>query len=80
MLEHDIFRRFGGDPKRAAAAIKAGVTVIVATEDHMVNPGPAREFTGVLKASIVELDGDCGHIAPGCQAPKVAAAVAAALR
>ena len=80
MLGHDIFRRFGGDPKRAAAAIKAGVTVIVATQDHMVNPGPAREFAGVLKAPIVELNGDCGHIATGCEAPKVAAAVAQALR
>jgi homoserine O-acetyltransferase len=80
MLGHDVFRRFGGDPKRAAAAVKAGVTVIVATQDHIVNPGPAREFAGLLKASIVELNGDCGHIATGCEAPKVAAAVAQALR
>ena len=80
MLGQDVFRRFGGDPKRAAKAIKAGVTVIVATQDHMVNPGPAREFAGVLKAPIVELNGDCGHIATGCEAPKVAAAVAQALR
>ena len=71
---------FGGDPKRAAAAIKAKVTVIVATQDHMVNPGPAREFAGLLKASIVELNGDCGHLSTGCEAPKVAAAVATALR
>jgi homoserine O-acetyltransferase/O-succinyltransferase len=80
MLGHDIFRQFGGDPKRAAAAIKAKVTVIVATQDHMVNPGPAREFAGLLKASIVELNGDCGHLSTGCEAPKVAAAVAQALR
>lgn len=80
MLGQDVFRRFDGDPKRAAKAIKAGVTVIVATQDHMVNPGPAREFAGMLKAPIVELNGDCGHIATGCEAPKVAAAVAQALR
>jgi homoserine O-acetyltransferase len=80
MLGHDIFRRFGDDPKRAAAAIKARVTVIIATQDHMVNPGPAREFAGVLKAMVVELSGDCGHISTSCEAPKVAAAVAQALR
>jgi hypothetical protein len=34
----------------------------------------------MLKASIVELNGDCGHIATGCEASKVAAAVATALR
>jgi homoserine O-acetyltransferase/O-succinyltransferase len=80
MLGHDVFRKFGGDPKRAAAAVKARVTVIVATQDHMVNPGPALEFAGLLKASIVQLSGDCGHLSPGCEAPKVAAAVALALR
>jgi homoserine O-acetyltransferase len=80
MLGHDIFRQFSGDPKRAAAAVKARVTVIVAAQDHMVNPGPAREFARLLKAPIVELEGDCGHISTGCEAPKVAAAVAQALR
>jgi homoserine O-acetyltransferase len=80
MLGQNVFRRFEGDPKRAAAAVRAGVTVIVATQDHMVNPGPAREFAGLLKAPIVELNGDCGHLATGCEASKVAAAVATALR
>jgi homoserine O-acetyltransferase len=80
MLGHDIFRRFGGDPKRAAAAIKARVTAIIATQDHMVNPGPAREFAGALKATVVELSGDCGHISTSCEATTVAAAVAHALR
>ena len=80
MLGHDVFRRFGGDRNRAAAAIHAKVTVIVARQDHMVNPGPALEFAPLLKASIVELNGDCGHISTGCEAPKVAEAVAQALR
>jgi homoserine O-acetyltransferase/O-succinyltransferase len=80
MLGHDIFRAFQGDPARAAAAVKARVTVIVATQDHMVNPLPAMEFGRVLKAQIVELTGDCGHLAPGGEAPKLNAAVAAALR
>ena len=80
MLGHDIFRQFGGDRNRAAAAVRAKVTVIAAAQDHMVNPGPALEFARLLKAPVVELTGDCGHIAVGCEANKVATAVAQALR
>jgi homoserine O-acetyltransferase len=80
MLTHDIFRGFQDDINRAAAAVKARVTIIVAAQDHMVNPLPAKEFGKALKATIVELSGDCGHLAPGCEATKVNAAVAAALK
>ncbi len=40
----------------------------------------ALEWAPLLKASMVELSGDCGHIATGCEAPKVAAALTQALR
>jgi homoserine O-acetyltransferase len=80
MLAHDIFRVFKGDAGRAAALVKARVTVIVAAQDHMVNPLPAKEFGQTLKATIVELSGDCGHLSPGCEAAKVNAAVASALK
>jgi len=79
MLAHDIFRAFGGDMARAAQAVKAKVTVIVAAKDHMVNPAPAQEFARRLPAVVVELSSDCGHLAPGCEGPRVNAAVAAAL-
>jgi homoserine O-acetyltransferase len=54
MLGHDIFRAFQGNAARAAAAVKARVTVVVATQDHMVNPIPAMEFARALKAPVVE--------------------------
>ena len=79
MIGHDIFRPFGGDPVRAAAAVKAKVTVIVAANDHMVNPLPALEFARQLHAVTIELESDCGHLAPGCEGAKVSAAVAKAL-
>jgi homoserine O-acetyltransferase len=66
--------------ERAARAVKAKVTVIVAAKDHMVNPGPAVEFARHFEAAVVELNSDCGHLAPGCEGPRVNAAVAAALR
>ena len=80
MLAHDIFQPFGGDQARAAVAVKAKVTVIVAVSDHMVNPAPALEFGRMLRATIVELTGDCGHIATGCEMAKVITSVAAALK
>jgi homoserine O-acetyltransferase len=79
MLAHDIFRRFDGDMDRAAFVVKAKVTVIVASKDHMVNPGTALEFARRLGAVIVDLNSDCGHLAPGCDAGRVNAAVASAL-
>jgi homoserine O-acetyltransferase len=79
MLAHDIFRRFEGDMDRAAAAVKAKVTVIVAAKDHMVNPATALDFGRRLQAVIVDLNSDCGHLAPGCDAPRVNAAVSSAL-
>ena len=80
MLAHDISRAFGGDMARAAAAVKAKVTIVVAAQDHMVNPQPARDFGHGIHAEIVELEGPCGHISTGCEAPKFATAVARALQ
>jgi len=79
MLSHDIFRPFGGDMERAARAVKAKVTVIVALKDHMVNPQAAMEFGRLLQAVIVALNSDCGHLSPGCEAQRVNAAVSSAL-
>jgi homoserine O-acetyltransferase len=50
--------------------------VIVAKQDHTVTPQPAVDFASLLHAPLLELDSDCGHLAPSCESPKVAAAVA----
>ena len=76
MMELDIAAAFGGSMDRAAAAVKAKVFVIVATLDHTVTPGPALEFARLLRSPVLELKGDCGHGAPGCESQKVNAAVA----
>ncbi len=75
MMGHDVSRPFGGDMRKAAAAVKARVLVIVGLQDHMVNPQPALAFARLLQAHTLELDSDCGHVAPDCQAAKVDAAV-----
>jgi len=76
MIGHDVSRGFDGSMERAAKSVKARMLVIVATQDHMVNPAPAVEFARLLKdAPVVELTGPCGHIATGCEAAKMAGAV-----
>lgn len=76
MMGHDVSRPFGGDMSKAAAAVKARVLVIVGLQDHMVNPTPALAFARLLKTRTLELDSDCGHVAPDCESAKVDAAVA----
>jgi len=75
MMGNDVSRPFGGDMSKAAAAVKARVLIIVGLQDHMVNPQPALAFARLLQAHTLELDSDCGHVAPDCQAAKVDAAV-----
>ncbi|MBV9929260.1 MAG: alpha/beta fold hydrolase [Acidobacteria bacterium] len=76
MMALDVAAPFGGSLERAAAAVRARVLVVVARQDHVVTPGPAAEFARLLKAQLLTLEGDCGHLAPGCESQKVNPAVA----
>jgi homoserine O-acetyltransferase len=76
MMSHDVSAGFGGSLERAAASVKARMLVVVATRDHVVTPGPATEFARLLQAQLLTLEGDCGHLAPGCESQKVNPAVA----
>jgi len=75
MMGHDISRGFGGSMDAAVKAVKAQVLVVVAPQDHMVNPVPASK----LGFRVLQLEGNCGHMAPGCQMDKLKAEVAAFL-
>lgn len=79
MMALDISQPFGGSLERAAAFVKAQVFVIVARLDHVVTPGPALEFARLQRSQVLELESDCGHMAPSCEYQKVGAAVAAFL-
>lgn len=76
MLALDVSEQFGGDLERAAASIKARVFVIVARFDHVVTPGPALGLARLIHAKTLELESDCGHLAPSCESQKVNSAVA----
>jgi homoserine O-acetyltransferase len=72
MMSLDVSDAFGGSSQersmqKAAAAVKAKVLVVVATNDHVVTPGPARDFAKLLGADLLELNSDCGHQSPDCE-------------
>lgn len=69
MMHHDVAH--GGSMADAAKRVKAKVLIVVAAQDHMVNPGPALEFAPLIHAQTLVLDSDCGHLSPGCKADQM---------
>jgi len=55
------------------------VLVVVAAQDHMVNPKPAEDFAKAIGAKVFVLDSDCGHISTGCEAARLAPVIEAFL-
>jgi homoserine O-acetyltransferase len=66
MIDHDIYRDVGS-PEMAIRSIKAWMLVVVANQDHMVNPAPAIQLARLTRSETVMLTGDCGHLASGCE-------------
>lgn len=69
MIGQDIYR--GRTPAELKSTIRAKLMIIVATQDHMVTPGPATELARALQVPLVELIGECGHLATSCEEAKV---------
>jgi homoserine O-acetyltransferase len=80
MLRHDVTEPFGGSLSRAATTVDADVLVVTMTQDHMVNPRPARRFAREMGARQLRLDTPCGHLGAGCKADTVQATVHRFLR
>ncbi len=78
MLAHDV--SVGHSLQEAAQRVQARMLVVIASQDHMVNPIPAREFARSASIPVLELNGDCGHLAPGCESATVAAAISSFVR
>jgi homoserine O-acetyltransferase len=76
MMALNVSDAFGGSMEKAAGAVKARIFVVVSKQDHTVTPQPARDFAHLLHAPLLELESDCGHLATGCEGPKLATAVA----
>lgn len=76
MMQLDVSQQFGGSLERAAQAVKAKVFVVVAKQDHVVTPEPATRFASLLGAKLLDLEGDCGHLATVCESQRLNPAVA----
>jgi homoserine O-acetyltransferase len=77
MIHLDVSR--GGSMEDAENHVKARVLVVVAAQDHMVNPLPAEEFAKAIGAKVFILDSDYGHISFGNETDKVGPVVRAFL-
>jgi homoserine acetyltransferase len=75
MIAHDISKRFDGSMERTAAAIGNRWLLASTWGDRSVNPKPAFELARLSGATIVELDGRCGHMASSCERATVWLAV-----
>ena len=66
----------GESKEDAAKRVKAKVLVVVAAQDHLVNPKPTGlDFTALLGAKTSVLESDCGHKAVTCDSAKLFPAV-----
>lgn len=67
MLTHDVAALSGGSLEQAAAAVRAELLVVNASQDHAVRPEPARDFARLVGAQVYESSSDCGHAIFACE-------------
>jgi homoserine O-acetyltransferase len=77
MIHHDVTH--SGSMNDAESRVKARVLVVVAAQDHMVNPLPAEDFAKAIGAKVFVLDSDYGHISFANGTDKLGPAVRAFL-
>jgi homoserine O-acetyltransferase/O-succinyltransferase len=70
MITHDVTR--GKESIEAAAQqSKAKQLIVVATNDHLVNPAPALQWAKAIHAQTYISAGDCGHRITLCEGDKL---------
>ncbi len=80
MMAHDVAKPYGS-LEAAAKRVKSKALFVVADQDHMVSPIPARAFAKqIAGATVAALEGPCGHIATGCEAAKLSGLVTSFLQ
>lgn len=71
MISHDIAKFVNGTLEDAAKLIQAKMLIIVAKQDHMVNPIPATRFAAMSNAGLFVFESNCGHLTPWCETKKL---------
>lgn len=67
MMSHDVGAANGGSLEEAAKRVQAKTLIVVSRQDHMVDPLPAMRFGDRVRARVLELTGNCGHMATSCE-------------
>lgn len=75
MIGHDIYKSSGSTLDDIEHRIIAQTFMVVAIYDHLVNPLSSFQLQEALDAKLLKLEGECGHIAPLCEAEKVKKAI-----
>jgi homoserine O-acetyltransferase len=75
MMAQNVAAPFGDSMADAARSAKTRMLVVVAAQDHMVNPQPALDFAKVRGTKTLVLTGDCGHMATACESGLMTAEV-----
>jgi homoserine O-acetyltransferase len=66
IISHDIPRELGLTMEQAARMVQAKLLVIIASEDHRVNPQPAKQFGEAIGAAVITVNSPCGHLSLAC--------------
>ena len=80
MLKHDIYKSPSITPENISNVVKTDVLIVVSLQDHLVNPASSITISKQLNCQLLELTGDCGHIAVWCEADKIKQAVSSFLK
>jgi homoserine O-acetyltransferase len=80
ILEHNIYKDGKISPENITEIVKSKTLIVIAEQDHVVNPIYSKELSKVLGCDILELKGDCGHVAAFCDVELVKQAVSEFLK
>ncbi len=75
MIGQDIYKSSGKSPEKIGEQIKAKVLIVVAVNDHMVNPQSAMSLAKQLSCKLELVDNDCGHNLLDCGSVQVEKAI-----
>ena len=80
VLTHDVYKSSGKTIFDIKELIKARTLIIVSKSDLLVNPQGSVDLAKAIGATLLELDNDCGHVGPFCDARLVKETVTRFLR
>jgi homoserine O-acetyltransferase len=66
ILSLNLPAEFGLSFEQVAKRVKAKMLIFIPTQDHLVNPEPARRFAKKVGAPVISLDSPCGHLSFAC--------------